>query len=81
MGMTLRPDKDYYSESEASQALGLSIERLHLLLDENVFNDGSPKPSGLTFRPSDLILLEFWNKSMGDRKVVRMPRTRAATAR
>lgn len=74
MAVTLRPDKDYYSEQEASQALGFSTDRLHLLLDENVFNDGSPKPQGLTFRTSDLILLEFWNKSMGDKKVVRMPR-------
>jgi hypothetical protein len=74
MRMMLRPDKDMYSEIEASQALGLSVERLNLLLDENVFNDGSARPDRLTFRPSDLILLEFWNKSMGDKKVVRMPK-------
>jgi hypothetical protein len=74
MRMMLRPDKDMYSEIEASQALGLSVERLNLLLDENVFNDGSARPERLTFRPSDLILIEFWNKSMGDKKVVRMPK-------
>lgn len=74
MRMMLKPDKDTYSEIEASQVLGLSIERLHLLLSENVFNDGSVRPEHLTFRPSDLVLLEFWNKSMGDRKVVRMPK-------
>ena len=74
MRMMLKPDKDTYSEIEASQALGLSMDRLNLLLDENIFNDGTQRPERLTFRPSDLILLEFWNKSMGDRKVVRMPR-------
>jgi hypothetical protein len=74
MRMMLRPDKDIYSELEASQTLGLSVERLHLLLSENVFNDGSQRPEKLTFRPSDLILLEFWHKTMGDKKVVRMPK-------
>ena len=32
---------------------------------------------GIRFRQvasSDLILLEFWNKTMGDKKVVRMPK-------
>jgi hypothetical protein len=74
MRMMLRPDKDSYSETEASQTLGLSVDRLHLLLSENVFNDGSVRPENLTFRPSDLILLEFWHKSMGDKKIVRMPK-------
>ena len=74
MRMIMRTDKDTYSETEASQALGLSVERLHLLLCENVFNDGSVRPENLTFRPSDLVLLEFWNKSMGDKKIVRMPK-------
>lgn len=74
MPLMLRPDKDSYSEIEASKFLGLSVDRLHLLLSENVFNDGSSRPENLTFRPSDLILLEFWNKSMGDKKVVRMPK-------
>jgi hypothetical protein len=74
MRMMLKPDKEMYSEIEASQALGFSMDRLNLLLDENVFNDGSARPERLTFRPSDLILLEFWNKTMGDKKVVRMPK-------
>ena len=74
MRMMLKPDKDSYSEVEASQTLGLSVERLHLLLNENVFNDGSSRPENITFRPSDLILLEFWHKTMGDKKIVRMPK-------
>jgi hypothetical protein len=74
MRLMLKPEKDIYSETEASQVLGLSVDRLRLLLNENVFNDGSAQPANLTFRPSDLILLEFWNKTMGDSKVVRMPK-------
>lgn len=74
MRLMLKPEKDIYSEFEASQVLGLSVDRLRLLLNENVFNDGTSRPDNLTFRPSDLILLEFWNKTMGDSKVVRMPK-------
>ena len=74
MRLMMKPDKDTYTESEASQMLGLSVDRLHLLLSENVFNDGSLRPANLTFRSSDLILLEFWHKTMGDSKVVRMPK-------
>jgi hypothetical protein len=81
MRMMLKPDKDSYSEIEACQALGLSVERLNLLLSENVFNDGSARPNTLTFRPSDLILLEFWNKTMGDKKVVHMPKRANAFSR
>ena len=70
----LRQDKEYYSEAEASETLGLSRERLNLLLNENVFNDGSKRPEQLSFRPTDLILIEFWHRTMGDSKVVRMPK-------
>jgi hypothetical protein len=67
-------DIDDYSEAEAASILGISVGRLHQLLDEYIFNDGSIRPSGLRLRSSDLILLEFWNRSMGNPKVLRMPR-------
>jgi len=70
----LKSDKDSYSEVEAAEALGISMDRLHLLLNENVFNDGSPKPQQLSFRATDLILLEFWDRTLADNKVVRMPK-------
>lgn len=69
-----RYDNDYYSEAEAAQMLGISISRLHMLLDENVFNDGSKRPQDLKLLPSDLLLLEFWNRSTENPKVLRMPR-------
>ena len=69
-----KSDKEFYSEQEAAEVLGMSMERLHLLLNENVFNDGSPKPQQLTFRTTDLILVEFWDRTLADNKVVRMPK-------
>jgi hypothetical protein len=70
----LKSDKEFYSEAEAAEALGISIDRLHLLLKENVFNDGSHRPEQLTFRATDLILMEFWDRTLADNKVVRMPK-------
>src|SRR5438270_8883418 len=70
---SLRPGKDSYNEDEASELLGISRDRLHLLLDQNVFNDGSGKPSNINFRVSDLVLLEFWDRSTPNTKVMRMP--------
>ncbi|HUN87451.1 MAG TPA: hypothetical protein VMU28_01595 [Terriglobales bacterium] len=65
---------DSYSEAEAAEILGISITRLHLLLDENIFNDGSKRPHDLQLRSSDLLLLDFWNRSTENPKVLRMPR-------
>jgi hypothetical protein len=70
---TLKPGKDSYSEDEASDVLGISRDRLHLLLDQNIFNDGSGKPSEIRFRVADLVLIEFWDRSTPNTKVMRMP--------
>jgi len=67
---------DCYSEVEAAHALGISVARLHKLLDENIFNDGSKRPPDITLRSSDLVLLEFWNRSTENPNVLRMPRRR-----
>ena len=66
--------KESYSEKEAAEALGISLSRLYVLLDENVFNQGTPRPPNLAFRPSDLVLLGFWHRTSPNPKVVRMPR-------
>jgi hypothetical protein len=68
------PVKEFYSEAEAAQSLGISIARLHMILDKNIFNDGSPRPQELRFQSSDLVLLGFWNRCTPNPKVVRMPR-------
>ena len=74
MFSTDKPFKQYYSESEAALMLGLSVHTVRLLLDEHVFNDGTPRPAELQLRASDLVLLRFWHKSRPNPKVIRMPR-------
>ena len=74
MTKPLSPQKEYYSESEAARFLNISLAHLYMLLDEFVFNDGSIRPMNLTFRDSDLVLLEFWGKSHENPKVIRIPK-------
>lgn len=66
--------KDSYSEAEAAAFLGISVSRLHLLLDEHVFNDGTPRPLDMLLQSSDLVLLRFWHRSTPNPKVLRMPK-------
>jgi hypothetical protein len=74
MPVTTKPVKDFYTEAEAAAALGITLPRLQGLLDQNLFNDGTPRPLELSLRPSDLVLISFWNKTSPNPKVVRMPR-------
>ena len=67
-------DKEFYSEQEAAQWLGISLARLHLLLDEYVFNDGMARPDNIELTPSEVLLLEFWNRVLPTQKVVAMPK-------
>ncbi len=67
-------NRDLYSESQAAEALGISVSRLHMLLDEHVFNDGSMRPLQLSFSSSELLLLEFWQRTTPNPKIVRMPK-------
>lgn len=71
---TDRMFKDSYSEAEAAVFLGISVSRLHMLLDEHVFNDGIPRPPDLVLQSSDLVLLRFWHRSTPNPKVLRMPK-------
>ena len=73
MNKALRPEKEFFTEVEAAAALGVSVQRLHDLLDDHIFNDGSARPTELTFRASDLVLLKFWDRGPDDRKILRMP--------
>jgi hypothetical protein len=54
--------KDHYSEAEAARVLGISIARLHQLLDQYVFNVGSVRPPDIEFTSSELLLLSYWSK-------------------
>jgi hypothetical protein len=74
MPMTTKTTKESYTEIEAAAALGITLDRLRMLLDQNLFNDGSYRPAEITLLPSDLVLISFWNKTAANPKVVRMPR-------
>jgi hypothetical protein len=65
---------EMYSEADAADALGISLARLHELLDQHVFNDGVARPAGLTFTNAELLLLGFWQRTEPNPKVLRMPR-------
>jgi len=49
------------SEAEAAVALGVSIARLHELLDKYVFTGANRRPQSIDFTASDLLLLGYWN--------------------
>ncbi|MGE5324373.1 MAG: hypothetical protein ACM3SW_16010 [Actinomycetota bacterium] len=78
MTRPIKPLKEFYTEAEAADELNISISELHSLLDDYIFNDGSPRPDELSFREADLVLLGFWSKSKENPKVIRMPRRREA---
>lgn len=65
---------EMYSEQDAADALGVSLTRLHELLDQHVFNEGAPRPPDLTFTTSELLLLSYWQRTELSSKVLRMPR-------
>jgi|NGEPerStandDraft_6_1074524.scaffolds.fasta_scaffold14320_1 hypothetical protein len=71
---TIQKDKDFYTEQEAASLLGISLARVHLLLDKNVFNDGSSRPNNIHLTPSDVLLLQFWNRVLPRQKIVAMPK-------
>lgn len=78
MSSSLNPTvKEFYSESEAAEAVGISIARLHELLDRYVFTGGSQRPESIEFTASDLLLLGYWNTHTAQPsrgRVIPMPR-------
>jgi hypothetical protein len=78
MTRTLKPANEFFTESEAAGYLNISLHELYSVLDEHIFNDGSPRPQDLTFCEADLVLLGFWSKTRENPKVIRMPRRREA---
>lgn len=67
-------EDEFFTEQEAADLLGITLERLHFLLDKNVFNDGSKRPNELELHRSDIVLVQFWDRSTENPKIVRMPR-------
>ncbi|WP_321473375.1 hypothetical protein [uncultured Paludibaculum sp.] len=56
-----RPGKGYYNETEAAQALGLSIESLRALVRQHILQseDEMAYLHMTSFQPSDLLLLRL----------------------
>jgi len=73
-----RPPQEIYTEAEAADALEISIDRLHQLLDKHLFAGEDSRPESIEFTSTDLLLLSYWNtigkKSPSDPKVLHMPR-------
>ena len=69
--------QDSDSEAEAAAALGITVSRLHELLDKHVFTQGQKRPDSIEFTSSDLLLLNYWNqdnKAAGAHEVIQMPK-------
>jgi len=65
-----------YNETEAAAALGVTVARLHAVLDQHIFNNGNPRPSSLQFTSNDLLLLGYWCEGLpgGAHEVITMPK-------
>ena len=70
---------ELYSEAQAAAALGISIARLHDLLDQHVFTGANQRPGSIEFTASDLLLLGYWNNISAQptgSNLIHMPRRR-----
>ncbi len=77
MAKLKRSTKDIYSESEAAAALGITVTRLHQLLDQYIFTNGASRPAAIQFTSSDLLLLNYWSndgKRPVTHEVITMPK-------
>ncbi len=77
MAKLKRSTKELYSEAEAAAALGIRISRLHQLLDQYIFTNGTCRPEAIQFTASDLLLLSYWshdNKRTVTHEVITMPK-------
>ena len=77
MAKAKRSSKELYSEAEAAAALGITITRLHELLDQYIFTNGNSRPAAIQFAASDLLLLNYWShdsKRPVSAEVITMPK-------
>lgn len=64
---------DSLSEVQAAQRLGITVDALYQLLDEHIFNNGTPRPQGIRFTHADLLMLSYWCEPRSG-KVLPMPK-------
>lgn len=77
MAKLKRSTKELYNEAEAATALGISVIRLHELLDQYIFTSGVQRPHALQFTSNDLLLLSYWSndaKRPSSHEVITMPK-------
>jgi hypothetical protein len=65
--------KQLYNEREASEALGIPLPLLHVILDAHIFNDGTPRPENVEFTSSDLLMIAYWVEKTPMENVLAMP--------
>lgn len=61
MTPTAKTHKPQYSEQEAAQELGITVERLRILIRRHIAQneEDAPQAPVTTFQPSDLLVLRF----------------------
>lgn len=77
MAKPKRSSKELYSEAEAAEVLGITLSRLHELLDQYIFTNGNQRPDAIQFTSSDLLLLKYWSndaKRTVTHEVITMPK-------
>jgi hypothetical protein len=59
--ISVKPPKAQYSEAEAAEALGVTVEELHRLIRSHIVRSEEeiPSLSQANFQPSDLLLLRI----------------------
>jgi len=67
------PVKQLYNEREASDALGIALPLLHVILDTHIFNNGRPRPENVEFTSSDLLMIAYWVEKTPMENVIAMP--------
>ncbi len=68
-----KPMKQYYTETEAAHALCISMEALHSILDNHIFNHEHPRPQLMEITHAELLLISVWAQPERGRNVVAMP--------
>ncbi len=65
-----------YDERQAAASLGITLARLHELLDQHIFTEGNSRPQSLHFTSDDLLLLGYWctGPRLGTHEVITMPK-------
>ena len=68
MTPTVKSHKPQYSEQEAAQELGVTVEGLRNMIRRHIAqaDDDAPQAPMATFQPSDLLVLKFLSAGSGE---------------